>query len=594
MQEKKKLFLLCFAAVLILSVVLPAAAQDFPSATPESQGLSSESLKKLSDNVRGYLDADQIVGAELVVIKNRRTVLHEVFGWRDREDKAEMEKNTRFNLRSMTKPLTGAAAQILIDEGKLGLEDKVSTYLPGFRNDKSGAITVWQLLTHRSGLPLSILTSQAEMKKHKDLASVANATGERGPKFEPDEKFWYSDAGSEVLGAVVEAVSGKPLQEFITDRLLKPLGMTNSRYIIGDQPVNDPAVASLYGGGTNAWKRYWKPGDTPFYPFALGSQSLYGTPQDYARFLALLMDNGMAGDARLLSEDAVLRILTPASRMSTLGSDTVMPTGFPHLEVHYGQMAVLYLKENGDGPRKSEIFGHTGSDGTYAWAWPERDLMVFYFTQSRGSVSGLRLETAIHNLLIDPDAAAAVTTVPQELEPFLGGYLPPEASPDTSPFKVLYQNGNLAVDVPDRMIFELNGPNDKGQWTFKLSADVTVSFSRDEGQNIEGMLIAQLIKILQSKPTAEKDIPEDVPDTYRPWLGTYPIPMQGIELTVLYQDGSLAVNDPTEGIVRLKGPDEDGLWIDQYDKNQIFFNTDAKGRTVLNLIANTRLTKIKQ
>ena len=112
MQEKKKLFLLCFAAVLILSVVLPAAAQDFPSATPESQGLSSESLKKLSDNVRGYLDADQIVGAELVVIKNRRTVLHEVFGWRDREDKAEMEKNTRFNLRSMTKPLTGAAAQI--------------------------------------------------------------------------------------------------------------------------------------------------------------------------------------------------------------------------------------------------------------------------------------------------------------------------------------------------------------------------------------------------------------------------------------------------------------------------------------------------
>ena len=594
MPEKKKRFLKFFVSVLILSVVLPAAAQDFPSATPESQGLSSESLKKLSDNVRGYLDADQIVGAELVVIKNRRTVLHEVFGWRDREDKAEMEKNTRFNLRSMTKPLTGAAAQILIDEGKLGLEDKVSTYLPGFRNDKSGAITVRQLLTHRSGLPLSILTSQAEMKKHKDLASVANATGERGPKFEPDEKFWYSDAGSEVLGAVVEAVSGKPLQEFITDRLLKPLGMTNSRYIIGDQPVNDPAVASLYGGGTGAWKRYWKPGDTSFYPFALGSQSLYGTPQDYARFLALLMDNGMAGDARLLSEDAVLRILTPASRMSTLGSDTVMPTGFPHLEVHYGQMAVLYLKENGDGPRKSEIFGHTGSDGTYAWAWPELDLMVFYFTQSRGSVSGLRLETAIHNLLIDPDAAAAVTTVPQELEPFLGGYLPPEASPDTSPFKVLYQNGNLAVDVPDRMIFELNGPNDKGQWTFKLSADVTVSFSRDEGQNIEGMLIAQLIKILQSKPTAEKDIPEDVPDTYRPWLGTYPIPMQGIELTVLYQDGSLAVNDPTEGIVRLKGPDEDGLWIDQYDKNQIFFNTDAKGRTVLNLIANTRLTKIKQ
>jgi len=594
MPEKKKLFLMCFASALILSLVLPASAEDFPPANPESQGISSESLKQLSDTVRGYLDAKQIIGAELVVIKNRRTVLHEVFGWRDREDKAEMGKNTRFNLRSMTKPLTGAAAQILIDEGKLRLEDQVSTYLPGFKNKQSGAITIGQLLTHRSGLPLSILTSVEEMKQHGDLISVANATGERGPQFEPDEKFWYSDAGSEVLGAVVEVAAGMPLEEFVTDRLLRTMGMTNSRYIVGEEPVKDAAVASLYGGGTGAWKRYWKPGDKPFYPFALGSQSIYGTPQDYARFLALLMDHGMAGDTLLLSEDAVKRILTPVSRMSTLGSDTVMPTGFPHFEVHYGQMAVLYLKENGEDPQKPGIFGHTGSDGTYAWAWPERDLMVLYFTQSRGSVSGLSLETAIHNLLIDPEAAEADTTIPEELEPYIGDYVPSEASPGSSPFKVLYQNGNLAVDVPGRMIFELNGPDDKEQWTFKLSADVTVSFSRDETRNIEGMRIAQLIKILQSKPLEEGDIPEDVPDKYRPWLGTYPIPMQGIELTVLYQENNLAINDTNEGIITLKGPDEEGLWIDQYDKNQVFFNTDAKGRAILNLIANTRLTKIKQ
>ncbi len=259
MPEKKKLFLICFASALILSLVLPAIAEDFPPANPESQGISSESLKQLSDTIRGYLDSEQIIGAELVVIKNRCTVLHEVFGWRDREDKAEMEKNTRFNLRSMTKPLTGAAAQILIDEGKLKLEDQVSTYIPGFKNTESGAITIRQLLTHRSGLPLSILTSMEEMEKHEDLLSVANATGERGPEFEPDEKFWYSDAGSEVLGAVVEVAAGMPLEEFVTDRLLRPLRMTNSRYIVGDEPVKDAAVASLYGGGTGAWKRYWKP-----------------------------------------------------------------------------------------------------------------------------------------------------------------------------------------------------------------------------------------------------------------------------------------------------------------------------------------------
>ena len=158
---------------------------------------------------------------------------------------------------------------------------------------------------------------------------------------------------------------------------------------------------------------------------------------------------------------------------------------------------------------------------------------------------------------------------------------------------VLYKKGNLAVDVPDRMVFDLNGPDVEGKWTFKLSSDIKVSFSRDDSGAIEEMNIAQLIKIQQSKKTAADEIPKDTPVEYRPWLGTYPLAMQGIELTVLYEDGGLAVNDPSEGIIKLKGPDKDGLWIDQFDKNQIFFEADPKDRMVLNLIANTRVTKIK-
>jgi len=581
------------AVLLALAVLRPAAADTYPTATPESQGLSSEVLQKLKDTVMGYFDSDQIVGAELVVIKNRYTVFHETFGWRDREDGVKMEKNTRFNLRSMTKPLTGAAAQILIDEGKLKLTDKAADYIPGFRNNKSESITIGQLLSHRSGLPLSILLTMEDLKSHDNLLSIANAAGERGPKFEPDEKFWYSDAGSEVLGAVVEVVSGKSLEEFISQRLLSPLKMTDARHMVGQEPVNDPSVASLYGGGKGAWKRFWKPADPPFYPFALGSQSVYGTPQDYARFLAMLMDEGLAGDRRLLSTEAVDRILTPTSPMSTLGSDTPMPTGFPGCKVYYGQMAVLYLNEQSENPKKPVVFGHTGSDGTYAWAWPGRDLMVLFFTQSRGSASGLSLETAIHNLLIDPDAAQAADVISDELQPYLGEYLPKDAPLDAKTFKVLFQNGNLAVDVPDRMIFDLNGPDQEGRWNFKLSSDIIVSFSRDDSDMIQGMRISQLIKIMQDKKTAEEEIPEDVPAEYRPWLGTYPLAMQGITLTVLYQEGTLAVNDPSEGIVKLKGPDEKGLWIDQYDKNQIFFQSDDKGRMVLNLIANTILTKLK-
>lgn len=579
------MFLVVLAALTVFS---PAAIETYPAATPESQDMSSEALKKLSAAVAGYLSADEIVGAELVVIKNRRTVCHEVFGWSDKEDRIHMDKNTRFNLRSMTKMLTGAAAQILIDEGKLKLTDKVADYVPGFKNDKSETITIQQLLTHRSGLPLSILIKKEDMRSHDNLLSIANATGEQGPKFEPDEKFWYSDAGSEVLGAIVEVVSGMRLDKFINTRILSPLGMTDSRYITGREPVNDSLVASLYGGGKGAWKRYWTPADPPFYPFALGSQSLYGTPQDYARFLAMLMDEGRAKEKQILSREAVARILSPTSPMSTLGSDTPMPTGFPGCKVHYGQMAVLYVNDKGE----VLVFGHTGSDGTYAWAWPDRDLIVLYFTQSRGSASGLGLETAIHNLLIDPDAASEADIVSDELQPYLGEYQPKDASPETKPFTVLFQNGNLAVDVPGRMVFELNGPDEQGRWSFKLSRDITVSFSRDDSGKILGMRISQLIKIMQDKQTSEEDIPKEVPPEYRLWLGTYPLTMQGITLTLLYQNGSLAVNDPSQGIVKLKGPDDRGFWIDQYDKNQIYFTEDDKGRIFLNLIANTLLTKL--
>lgn len=584
---------LIFAACALITTVFPAAsAQEFPPADPDSQGISPASLEKLSETVRSFLDAEEIVGAELLVIKNRRNIFHEVFGWKDREDGIKMSRDTLFNLRSMTKPLTGAAAQILIDEGKLALDDRVSAYLPGFKNAKSEAITIQQLLTHRSGLPLSILTSAAEMKKHGNLLSVANATGEKGPQFEPDEKFWYSDAGSEVLGAVVEVASGMTVDKFVTERILSPLKMTDSRYILGKNPVDDPNVASLYGGGTGAWKRFWKPGDIPLYLFALGSQSLYGTPRDYARFLAMLMDGGRTGGTQLLSEEAVGRILTPASPMSTLGSDMSMPTGFPGCRVFYGQMAVLYLKENAPSSQKPVVFGHTGSDGTYAWAWPDHDLMVLFFTQSRNSSSGLRLETEIHNLLIDPEGAAG-TFIPAEFEPYIGQYSPAGASSDSVIFKVLFQNGNLAVDVPGQMVFDLNGPDDKGQWTFKISGDVHVSFNRSESGEVEGMRIAQLIRIMQDKKTAEEDIPEDVPEAYRPWLGTYPFQVQGITLTVLFKDGNLAVNDPSEGIIMFKGPDKDGLWMDQYGKNQIYFEKDAKGRMEMNVIANTRLSKLK-
>ncbi|MHA1227162.1 MAG: serine hydrolase domain-containing protein, partial [Candidatus Hodarchaeales archaeon] len=118
----------------------------FSYASPESQGISNETVTELAEIVQGYFEEELIVGAELVVIKNRKIVLHEVFGWSDREDETPMERNTLFNIRSMTKPITGAAIQILIDEGSLRPDSTASEYIPGFDNEDSRNITVEQLL----------------------------------------------------------------------------------------------------------------------------------------------------------------------------------------------------------------------------------------------------------------------------------------------------------------------------------------------------------------------------------------------------------------------------------------------------------------
>jgi len=197
----------------------------FEYTSPESQGLSNDSITELADTVQSYFDEEFIVGAELVVIKNRKIVLHEVFGWNDRENQIPMEKNTLFNIRSMTKTITGAAIQILIDEGRLHLNNSAANYLPGFDNENSNNISIEQLLTHRSGLPLSIIKAADE---YETLNSMANEIGTRGPEFAPGSKFWYSDAGTEVLGAIIEVETGMSLDSYITQMnhsILLPLAL---------------------------------------------------------------------------------------------------------------------------------------------------------------------------------------------------------------------------------------------------------------------------------------------------------------------------------------------------------------------------------
>jgi CubicO group peptidase (beta-lactamase class C family) len=462
--------------------MLPAAS--FPIADPEDQGISEFALNAIASTVRGYQESDLIVGSSLVVLKNRHVVWSEVSGWQDREQSIPMRADTIFNIRSMTKMITGAACQILIDDGLVRLDDRVADYLPGFDTLASSTITVEQLLTHRSGLPLTILTSVDE---YPTLNAMANAIGQRGPQFTPGSRFWYSDAGTDCLGAVVEVASGKTLDKFVRTRLLEPLEMTDT-YYLHEAATPKQRIASLYYGKVGAWTRIWT-SDSPFYPCAWGSQSLYSTPTDYAKFLALLLDRGVADGKRILSKEAVDRILTPDSVMGSLGSTTPHPSGFPNTECYYGQMAILYQSDEA-----VEVFGHSGSDGTWAWACPEEDLIVLYFTQSRGQATGIGLETELDLWLLHPGIHPRPQVV-ERYEPYLGWYEANLESPLGSfrghLFGIVIHNDRLGLEIPGQFIFQLTDASPTGRWYFELESQVWVTFQYDAAENVTGLLFRE-------------------------------------------------------------------------------------------------------
>jgi CubicO group peptidase (beta-lactamase class C family) len=551
----------------------PARAETgFPPADPESHGISAESLEALADIVRGHVEQDTIVGAELAVIKDRRLVFHEAFGLRDREQEVPWTRNTICNIRSMSKCFTGAAAQILVDEGRLGIDDPVSKYLPSFDNDKSRAITVRHLLTHRSGLPLTMMEKM--FNEYESLRVIADMAGERGPDFEPGSEFQYSDTGSDVLGAVIEVASEQPLQSFIEQRLLEPLRMSDTfTYSDPVDPRRD-RIATLYGGAQGNWMRYWGPDDAPFYPYGAGSQSLYSTPLDYAKFLAMWMDAGKAGDTRVLTARAVERMLTPVSELS-------MTTGFPGLRLLYGQMAILYADQDAGLDAEPIAIGHNGSDGTWAYAWPQHDLMILYYTQSRGQATGTRLEAEIDRLLLHPGQQRAGAEIPEMYKPYLGVYLANFAAFNNEEFTVKVVNGHLAVDIPSQLVFELKDPNEEGRWHFVMTDDIAVSFDRDADGIVNLMKIHQAGYVFEvprkGSALAEKmakalEIAEaDVGDL----VGWYYHPERDVNVEIRWRESRLWLLVPGVPDLELLPPDGEGRWAIRL--NPMILTTFDKG-----------------
>lgn len=455
-----------------LGMLLLQEPPSFEPVEPESEGLRSADLEELAAIVQGYVDADEVVGAELWILRHDRTVLRRAFGWRDREEQVPLEPGGVYCLRSMTKAVVGTAVQMLIDEGKLAPEDAVAKHLPCFDNERSRAITVDQLLAHTSGLPLSSLLGQ-------DLASlageraVAELAGGSGPELPPGEGFRYSDDNADVLGALVEALSGQDLATFLEQRLFAPLGMDETAAVMTpDHPLRARACSN-YVGGPGTWQRYWSPHDPPLFPFLLGSQGLYGSARDYARFLGLWKEC-YAGRAQLLSPRALEHALEPVSAMG-------MPSPFEGLEARYGRMMQVWTRALEDGGEELFAFGHGGSDGTMAWVFPELDLVVLYFTQSRNGTTLLQIGEPLQRLVLDPllgiERARPLAYADEELDACAGLYWDEDRQEVQA---VLRRGSSLELELPGRAMLELVPTGERDVFRYRVSAEHWIEFERSD------------------------------------------------------------------------------------------------------------------
>jgi CubicO group peptidase (beta-lactamase class C family) len=484
------------AIALSLALALAPAPQDaappFPPSTALAERISPEGLQGLSELVQSFVDTGEIVGAELLVIVNGRILLHEGYGWRDRERERAMEPGGVFCVRSMTKPLIGAAIWMLIEEGKVSLDDHVAKYLPAFDVEGKREITIQHLLTHKSGLPMSLILG-SDPRALESVRAVADLGGACELVSQPGAEFHYSDQGTDTLTAVIEVVSGAPAEDFVRARLLEPLGMSDTTCrMTAEHPLRARAC-SKYMGSKGAWTRYWSPEDAELFGTFLGSQGLYSTAVDYARFLDLYLQHGRAGGERLLRSSSVRRTLRAED------SSMVGPTSLPGARAEYGTLMQVWTREDEDGEREPLAFGHTGSDGTHAWAFPGQKAMVLYFTQSRGTLTGLRVEERLGELLLgvpfDPLQAAP------PLEQYLGYYW--EGEGDL--YRAIVRDGDdLALEIVGRDVVPLDYVGED-RWKLRPQPATVLAFDRDETGAVVGYHIGDHV---EWRLTPRADLPD--------------------------------------------------------------------------------------
>lgn len=338
----------------------------------------------ISAALQPYVASNWLAGAVTVVVGTNGVIWHDAVGYADVADKKPMKKDAFFWIASMTKPFTAVAFMMLVDEGKVSLDDPVSKYIPQMAdlwvvdsktNDTMTLrrpvrpIILRHLLSHTSGMPFLTPILSADLTSQPLDQQVLSFT--MNPlEFQPGEGYRYSNEAIDTVGRVIEIVSGMPYEMFVQKRVLEPLGMRDTTFFPTSRQLK--RLAKPYGANKEktglvetALPFMNPPFDRPGrYPEPGGG--LFSTGADLARFCQMLLNKGLFKDRRLLSEQAFAELT----------------------KVQTGQPAHKYGLGFSVNPDVDGAFGHGGAAATNMTVYPERGLALIWLVQVSGGYPG--------------------------------------------------------------------------------------------------------------------------------------------------------------------------------------------------------------
>lgn len=410
-----------------LVVILALAAASLPTVSPQEAGLSAERLKRIDEMLQRRIDAGEMAGAVAIVGRHGKVAHQVALGVMDLESKQPMTPATIFRIASMTKPVVGMAIMMMVEEGKVRLNDPVSRYISEFKEMKvavpipekgtqnSGStdppdsrsmahytmpaereITVRDLLTHTSGLASGPISGAAlrklDRRPEENLASFIPRLASTPLEFQPGARWSYSpQAGFDVLGRIVEIASGLPLDQFFRQRIFAPLGMNDITFWPSE--AQWPRVASAYNRTDKGLEKNESPNWMSSKVYFMGAGGLMSTAEDYLSFGLALANGGEWNGKRLLSPKTV-EMMTAVHIPDTLPGRAAGEGYGLSMRVISDHAARGTLLSNGS-------FGWSGYFGTHFFVDPKEELVGVLLVQTSNGEVNRDFETMVMQAIVD-------------------------------------------------------------------------------------------------------------------------------------------------------------------------------------------------